>query len=168
MKLSGMRRLSCAHQLPTQVPPVGARTEMDQKGCGRYLTSKHLYEGVGARWDSKSWCPHQRMQHGAGVRLPPNARSAPAKRPSSHAFRQQCRVWVQTRRTFWKKCHCRQMTWSSQREDKEQTLEEMGGQHAPAHQCTTERKETPKAGGQSLTLHSWASTRGARGVVWHL
>lgn len=60
-------------------------------------------------------------------------------------------VWVQTRRTFWKKCHCRQMTWSSQREDKEQTLEEMGGQHAPRSPVHSQRKKHPKQGGQSLT-----------------
>ena len=51
-------------------------------------------------------------------------------------------VWVQTRRTFWKKCHCRQMTWSSQREDKEQTLEEMGGQHALLTSAQPKKRNT--------------------------
>ena len=58
----------------------------------------------------------------------PQVPGQPWPRPSSHAkFRQQkWGVWVETRRTSWRKCHCRQRTWSSQREDKEQTLEEMG------------------------------------------
>ena len=117
---------------------------MDQKGCEQ---APHLQTPVGGVGLDGTPNPGVHIRECSMVLEQgcPQVPGQPRPRPSSQAFRQQMwGVWVETR-TSWRKCHCRQRTWSSQREDKEQTLEEMGASmlRSPMH---SQRKETPKAG----------------------
>lgn len=72
----------------------------------------------------------------------PKCQLSPGQGPALMRSGNTWGVWVETRRTSWRKCHCRQRTWSSQREDKEQTLEEMGGQHAPLADAQPKKRNT--------------------------
>lgn len=103
------------------------------------------------------------MQHGAGVSLPPSARSAPAKAQLSCVQAANVGSLGADQEDFLEEVPLQADDLEQSEGGQGANIGGNGGPACSAHQCTAKEKKHPKQGGQSLTLHSWASTRGARG-----